>query len=141
MGLFVDLTEKTVVTIENTHPVFEEFPRFKNSKFSVSFHKMSRSREYAIERKHTKLKRGGREEIDTLKISWEKFNETAFEWVGIVNKDGVTIECKEETRKLIFEHESVLVNLLVGALFAKDVHLGEESVELEKNSENSGNGD
>lgn len=100
-GLILDFDDIEKV-IDGNNDVFEGTPLYgKNFKFFVK--PVDGDTFESVRRKYTKIKGGGREQVDNREIDKELFMRQVINWEGISNKTGEEIPCTLENKKLLLK--------------------------------------
>ncbi len=101
--------------IDNTSPAFEG-TKFSNFNFKIFFNTLTRSQEFAIEKKHSKRSKRGALTLNEPESNKEKFVKMVTDWEGIhLNKDE-PFPCTNENKALLCEKFPPFTNLIMLAI-------------------------
>lgn len=138
MGLIIDL-EKKEFWIDGNNSAFDD-SEYQGIDFELLVNPLDRIQIAQINKRFTKIKRGGREVTKSEEVEIELFDRQVKDWKGIVDTRGKPIPCNSNTRRQIAT-ELFLFAAMVNVACMNVRKQSEEQKEVEaKNSQRPGAG-
>lgn len=134
-GLVVDFdNDDEQITIDGNNPVFEN-TTLEGRKIKFIGVPVDGTIYDEINRKYTKLKRGGKERKDIQAIAEELFMRQIQAWEGLIDPKGNKIPCTPENKKAFAKgrHTFMLARLINAAFLESQFEAGEVKEEEAKN--------
>lgn len=135
MSLILSLNEEGKNFIDNTNPAFEG-TRYAGQRFKIFYSQLTRSQEFAIEKKYTKRGKKG-PVTDEPAVHREKFQRTVTGWEDVCSINPHTnqsepIECNDQSKALMCERAHKFTNLVMLAILNDETGLLDETNDYEE---------